>query len=86
MRNNVADIIKPDDIQSLIDKGIIDHKDDILKVQVDGMTYFIHICNSRCLVPNKNGKLVCRAKNYQKSKENAKHVVDQLPNIFQKNS
>ena len=83
MRINVAGVIKPDEIQSLINKGIIDHKDDILKVQVDGITYLINICNSHCLVP-KNRKLVCRAKKYQKSKENKKHVLDQLPNNFTK--
>ena len=48
------------------------------------MTYLIHTCNSRCPVPNKNKKLVCHATNYQKSKENIKHVLDQLPNNFSK--
>ena len=84
VRNNVIDIIKPDEINALIEEGVINHEDDVLEIQLDGLTYLIHTCNARCQVPNKDGVLVCRATNFQKSKENTKHVHDPLPNNFSK--
>ena len=84
IRNNVIDIIKPEEIDDILEEGLIEHKDDVIEVQTDGQTYLIHTCNSRCLVPDKDGKLICRATNYRKSKENTKHVLTDLPNNFSK--
>ena len=84
IRNNVIDIIKPEEIESVIDEGLIKHKDDVIEVQHDGLSYLLHRCNSRCLVPDKSGKLICRATNYQSTKENTKHVLKKLPNNFSK--
>ena len=84
VRNNVIDIVKPDEINILLDEGIIKHEDDVIEIQMDGMTYLMHVCNSRCLVPDKNGNYVCRATNFQKSKENTKHILSPLPNNFSK--
>ena len=60
-------IYKPEEVDNLIKEGIIDHKDDVIQVQLYVLTYIIHTCNSRCLVPYKYGKLICRTKNYRKS-------------------
>ena len=46
--NNIIDIIKPNEINALIEEGIIKYKDDVIEVQIDGMTYLIHTCNARC--------------------------------------
>ena len=36
--NNVVDIIKPEEVDDLIKEGIIEHKDDVIQVQLDGLT------------------------------------------------
>jgi hypothetical protein len=46
IRNNIVDIIKPEEIDAMIAEGLIDHKDDVIQVQIDGKTYLIHRCNS----------------------------------------
>jgi len=58
VHNNIIDIIKPNEINALIEEGIIKHEDDVIEVQIDGMTYLIHICNTRYQVPNKDKILV----------------------------
>ena len=77
--NNVVDIIKPEEVDDLIKEGIVEHKDDVIQVQIYGLIYLIYTCNSRWLVPNKYGKLMCRATNYRKLEENTKHVLIDLP-------
>ena len=67
IRNNVVDIIKPEKVDDLIKEDVIDHKDDVIQVQLDGLEYLIHTCNSRCLAPDKYGKVICRATNYRNS-------------------
>ena len=46
IRNNVVDVIKPEEVDDLIKEGIIEHKDDVIQAQLDGLTYLIHTCNS----------------------------------------
>ena len=58
IRNNIVDIIKPEEVDAMIDEGLINHKDDVNQVQIDGKTYIIHRWNSRCLVPDKDGNLI----------------------------
>ena len=64
--NNVVDIIKTEEFDDLIKEGIIENNDDVINVQLDGLKYLIHTCNSRFLVPDKDGKLIFRATNYWK--------------------
>ena len=45
IRNNVVDIIKPEEVDDLIKEVIIEHKDDMIQVKLDGLIYLIHICN-----------------------------------------
>ena len=84
--NNAVDIIKPEVVDDLIKEGIIEHKDDVIQVQLDGLTYLIHTCNSQFLVPDKDVKLIFRATNYRKSEDNTKHMLIDLPNNFSKPS
>ena len=84
IRNNVVDIIKPEEVDDLIKEGIIENKVRIIQVQLDGLTYLIYACNSQWLVPDKDGKLILCTKNYQNSEENTKHVLIDLPNNFSK--
>ena len=56
----------------------------MIKVKLDGLKYLIHKCNFSCLIPDKYGKLICRATNYRKSEDNTKHVLIDLPNNFSK--
>ena len=84
IRNDVVYIIKPEEVDELIKEGIIEHKNDVIQVRLYGLTCLIHTYNSRCLLPNKYVKLICRAKNYWKSEDNTKHVLIDLPNSFSK--
>ena len=56
----------------------------MIQVQFDVLTYLIHICNSRCLVPDTDGKLIWCATNYWKSEENTNRVLIDLPGILSK--
>ena len=84
IRNNVVDIIKPEEFDDLIKEGVIDNNDDVIQVKLDGLAYLIHTCNSRCLVPDKYGKLIFRATNDCKSEENTEHVLIYLPKHLSK--
>ena len=44
--NNLLDLIKPEEFDDLIEEGIIYPKDDVIQVQLDGLIYLIHTCNS----------------------------------------
>ena len=46
IRTNVVDFIKTEEVDDLIKEGLIENKDDIIQVQLDGLTYLIHTCNS----------------------------------------
>ena len=70
IRNIVIDIIKPEEFYDLIKKGNIEHKDDVIQVQLNVLTYCAHTFNYRCLVPDKDRKLIFRETSYCKLKEN----------------
>ena len=46
IRNNVVDIIKSEEVDDLIKEGIVEHKDNLIQVKLDGFIYLIHTCNS----------------------------------------
>ena len=69
IRDNVVDIIKPEDFDYLIKEGVVDHKYDVVQIQLDVLIYLIHTCNSQLLVPDKYGKLILCATNYQNLEE-----------------
>lgn len=84
IRNNVVDLIKPEEVPGLIEEGYIASRYDIPEIQRDQETYLKHDCDSRCLVYNAQGELVCRATNYQNSQENTKNVLIPLSNDLSK--
>ena len=47
VRHNYVDVIKPEEVDGLIKEEIIGHKYVVIQVKLDGLTYLIHICNSR---------------------------------------
>ena len=51
--NNVVGIIKSEEVDDQTKEEIIEYKDDVIQVQLDGLIYLIHMCNYRCLVPDK---------------------------------
>ena len=76
-------MIKPEEVDDLIQGGIIEHNDDVIQVQLDLFTYLIHACSRLCLVRDKYGKWICPVTNYRKSEDNTKHVlIDLLKNIY----
>ena len=67
IRNNFVDIIKPKEVDDLIKEGIVEQKDDVIHMQLDGLTFIIHECKSQCLVTDKYRKLIFCEKNDLKS-------------------
>ena len=65
-------------------EGIIEHKDDVIQVQLDVFTDLIHTCNSQCLFTDKYVNLICHTTSYCTAKENTKHVLIYIPNNFSK--
>ena len=55
IKNNVVDIIEAETVNDLIKEGIIEHNNDVIQVQLNGLTYLIHTCNSQFLVHDKDG-------------------------------
>ena len=82
--NNIVDIIKPEEVDYIIKEGIIEHKDDVIQVKPNRLTYLINTFNSLCLVPDKDGKLICHATNYRNPEENKKHVLMDILKFFSK--
>ena len=82
--NNVVGIIKSEEVDDRMKEGGIEHKDNVIQVQFDGLIDLIHTCNPRCLVPNKCGKLTCHVTNYRNSEGNKKHVLIDLPFFLSK--
>lgn len=79
IRNDVFDVVRPNEVQGLIDEGYIRSEEDIYEVQEDQYNFTRHRCGPRCLVYDASGKLVCRATNHQISEENTKHSFVPLP-------
>ena len=47
------DITEPEEVDDQIKEWMIDHKDDVIQVQLYGLAYLIHTSNYRFSVPNK---------------------------------
>ena len=50
-QNDDIDIIKPDEIDNVLAKGVIHHKDDSIEFQIDVVACLNHHWHSSCLVP-----------------------------------
>ena len=49
IRASVVEIVRTDEVQSLIDEGILDEYDDVYKIQDLAKSILAHRCNPRCL-------------------------------------
>ena len=68
-------------MEERIHEGIEVHQNQLIDFKTkDGLTYLIHACNHHCLVPDKDGTLMCRATNYQKTKINSMNAMMDLHN------
>lgn len=62
VRASVVDIIRTDELDHFMKEKLIKSYDDVIMIQLDGKRFLSHKCDSRCLVPDKNGVLRCRKK------------------------
>ena len=84
VRNNVIDIIRPNKIDSLINKDYVKFKECSNNITEDCRMCLRYICNAYHLVPDENGNLICRAINYVKSKLNTiSNIIDLSNKLLQ---
>ena len=85
MRASTYDIVKPDEVQNMIDHGIFKTIDDYHDMVLDAEIFSTHICNERCLYRVGLNKFKCRKpNNLLISKDNTKHTYKLLPNKYEK--
>ena len=83
VRASVLDVVRPDEVQKMIEDGVYESVDDWFDMQNDASTFLGHICNSRCVRRTAEGKFQCRKlNNLKESKDNTKHTFKDLPNNF----
>ena len=85
IRASVCDTIRSDEVQHLIDDGVLKEVSDVFKMQKDSAIILPHICNTRCkkrVASNGNAADVqCRKTNNLKMiPDNTKHCYIKLPN------
>lgn len=78
------DIVHIDELQHLIDEGILKSYDDLVQMQDDASKYLSHKCNQRCLVrvsphDGPDAFCCCKPNNVKISPENMKHCIKQFP-------
>ena len=78
IRASVVDIIRSDEVQSLIDEGILDEHNDVYTIQDLPSSILAHRCHPRCMsrvnTKEKPTDYKCRKVNYNKvSLDNTKH-------------
>ena len=85
MRASTYDIVRPDEVQNMIDHGIFKTIDDYHDMVLDAENLLSHRCNERCLYRVGLNKFKCRKpNNLLISKDNTKHTYKQLPNKYEK--
>lgn len=79
----VVDIIRSDEVEKLLEEGILKDVDDWKDVQADARAFLAHICDHRCLQAIGNGKFVCwKLNNLYESSDNTSHIMKPLPSNF----
>ena len=64
IRDSLLDIVRVDEIQRLIDKGLFKNSNNVTKIFDIGQSVLSHHCTPRCLVMVDEDKYVCRKTNY----------------------
>jgi len=83
IRASVIDIVRVDEVDKMIDHGLMDSIVDLDSVIEDGKKILGHHCSPRCLVMTSPGVFCCRKlDNAKVSPDNTKHVFKPLPNNY----
>ena len=70
---SIFDVVKSDNIDDCIKRGIIQHPDDIDGLITNAALFLSHTCSDRCKVKCSKGSLRCRVPNYMRmTKDNTK--------------
>ena len=70
---SIFDVVKCDDVEDYIKRGIIEHPDDIDDLVTNAALFLSHTCSDRCKVKCSDGSLRCRVPNYMRmTKDNTK--------------
>ena len=83
IRASVIDIIRVDEVDKMVEHGLIDSTHDLDGIAEDGNTILGHHCFPRCLVMVSPGVFKCRKlDNLKISHDNTKYVFKELPNDY----
>ena len=83
IRASILDIVRSDEIESLINDGIFRCVEDHKAMVRDAESFLPHRCNSRCQAAVSPGVFRCRKLNNLKvTTDNTKHVFKPLPNDY----
>ena len=83
IRASVVDIVRVDEVDNMIEHGLMDSIHDLDDIVEDGKKILGHHCSPRCLVMTAPGVFHCRKLNNLKiSPDNTKHVFKPLPNDY----
>ena len=83
IRASVIDIVRVDEVDHLIEHGLMKSVVDLEEIVNDASTILGHHCSPRCLMMVSPGVFRCRKlNNLQISPDNTKHVFKPLPNDY----
>jgi hypothetical protein len=81
IRCSIFDIVRPNEIESLINEGVFECIEDHRDMMKDAERFLPHKCSSRCQACIAPGVFRCRKpNNLQMTTDNTKHVFKPLPN------
>ena len=86
IRASVLDIVKVEEINHLIDEGIIKTSADVRNITNLAKNILSHKCNPRCLVMVGENKFVCRKPNYLKMNNPLGNYWNYYNNFIQHNT
>lgn len=68
IRADIGSIARSDEVQELIEEGLLSSVDEVEQIKLDAKTFLSHICNDRCMqrVGIEDDELNCRKINYGK--------------------
>ena len=85
-RCSLMDIVRPSEVQKLIDDGTYTSVDDWADMINDAKNFLGHVCNSRCQMRMADGSFKCRKLNNLKvSEDNTKHTFMSFKNDLPQN-
>ena len=80
---SILDVVRVDEVDHLIDHGIIESSNELDDIIADAATVLGHKCSIRCMKMTSPGVLKCRKiNNLHISPDNTKHILKPLPNDY----